>query len=203
MALKAVIWDMGGVLVRTEDSAPREALAKRLGLSRLELEEIVFSSESGRRAGRGEISSAEHYAWVAGAVGLSKGDLPEFIRDFWAGDRVDRTLVDFTAGLRPRLRTGLLSNAWSDARQVVEEAYRFLYAFDEIIFSAEVGLAKPDLRIYQMMLERLGVAPDEAVFIDDFTENITGAEMLGIRAIHFRQSEQALEDLGCLLSQEA
>jgi HAD superfamily hydrolase (TIGR01509 family) len=57
---------------------------------------------------------------------------------------------------------------------------------DDILISAEVGLAKPDPRIYRLAAERLGVRPDEAVFVDDFAANVEGARAVGMRAIHFR-----------------
>jgi epoxide hydrolase-like predicted phosphatase len=67
--------------------------------------------------------------------------------------------------------------------------------FDETVFSAEVGMAKPDARIYQLILNRLGVEPQEAVFVDDFIENVEGARHLGLHAIHFKNSPQALAAL--------
>jgi epoxide hydrolase-like predicted phosphatase len=66
-----------------------------------------------------------------------------------------------------------------------------LDVFDVVIFSAEVRLAKPDPRIYQLMLDKLGVQAAEAIFIDDFQENIDAAQALGIHGVHFENSLQA------------
>jgi HAD superfamily hydrolase (TIGR01509 family) len=66
--------------------------------------------------------------------------------------------------------------------------------------SAEVGVMKPEARIYQMALDALGVAPAESVFVDDFPENVEGARAVGMQAIHFIQPEQALDELHKLLS---
>jgi FMN phosphatase YigB (HAD superfamily) len=60
--------------------------------------------------------------------------------------------------LRPPITT-LLSNAWDNLRGVLEQDWRILDAFDQVIISAEVGLAKPDAPIYQLAVERLGVEP--------------------------------------------
>ncbi len=73
MTIKAIIWDLGGVLVRTEDQAPRTALADRLGLSRQELEQTVFESEMGLRAQRGEIDPVGLWEWVGGTLGVPAG----------------------------------------------------------------------------------------------------------------------------------
>lgn len=118
---------------------------------------------------------------------------------FFAGDRLDQPLVDFIRSLRPRFQTGLLSNAWPGARQMLTEHYPCIDAFDVAVISAEVGMAKPDQRIFQLITERLGVRPPEAVFIDDFSVNIDGARSAGLNAIHFRSHDQVLQELGALL----
>jgi HAD superfamily hydrolase (TIGR01509 family) len=71
-----------------------------------------------------------------------------------------------------------------------------------VIISAEVGLAKPDPRIYQLALERLGVDPPEAVFVDDFLRNVEAARAAGLHAVHFKGPEQARAELEQLLAQE-
>jgi putative hydrolase of the HAD superfamily len=121
--------------------------------------------------------------------------------EFWGGDRLDHELVEYVRGLRPQFKTALLSNAWDDLRIALEGQWSILNAFDEVIISAEVGLAKPDPRVFHLALERLGVKPTEAVFVDDFLHNVEGARAVGMKAIHFRNSEQARADLGALLNQ--
>jgi epoxide hydrolase-like predicted phosphatase len=69
-----------------------------------------------------------------------------------------------------------------------------------MIVSAEVGVMKPDARIYRIALEKLGVAPAEAVLLDDFPKNVEGARAVGMAAIHFTRPEQALDELKRLLA---
>jgi epoxide hydrolase-like predicted phosphatase len=69
-----------------------------------------------------------------------------------------------------------------------------------MIISAEIGVMKPDERIYQIALEKLGVKPSESVFLDDFPKNVEGAIAVGMQAIHFTQPEQALKELKQLLA---
>jgi len=202
MKVKAVIWDMGGVLVRTEDYLPRTALARQFGLSCRELEDVVFENPSARLATAGAIRSEEHWLNVASELHLEPERIGWFQSEFFAGDRLDERCVSFIRGLRPRLKTGLLSNAFSDVRHVTDSLYHYLDAFDVAIFSAEVGLAKPDPRIYALMLERLGVQAGEAVFIDDFIANITGAQSVGLRTIHFHSADQALAELDSALLED-
>ncbi len=199
MVIKAVIWDLGGVLVRTEDGAPRDGLAKRMGLTRAELEELVFSSESGDRAQLGEINVDQHWKNLQAQLGFSTEEMGAFKRQFWQGDVLDRELVDYIRSLRSRYKTGLLSNAFSDLRSVVTDEWKFADAFDTMVISAEVGLVKPDARIYHLALKRLDVLPQAAVFIDDFLHNVEGARRQGLRAVHFRSPGQARAELEQIL----
>jgi glucose-1-phosphatase len=199
MVIQAVIWDLGGVLLRTEDGGPREALARRLGRTRAELEKLVFSSESGDRAQLGEIDVAQHWENLRTQLGFTSDELEMFRQQFWQGDVLDRKLVAYIRELRSRYKTGLLSNAFSDLRAVVTDHWKFADAFDVMVISAEVHLVKPDARIYRLALERLGVAPRQAVFIDDFSYNVEGARAQGLHAIHFRSPSQARAELEQLL----
>jgi FMN phosphatase YigB (HAD superfamily) len=134
------------------------------------------------RASIGEISAEEHWAFVLQRLKRPVSELAAIRAEFFAGDIVDRTLVDTIRSLRGKYKTGLISNAC-----------------DALIISAEVGVMKPEAKIYQLALEQLGVRPNEAVFVDDFEENIEGCEKVGIKGIHFKDPETALQQLRELL----
>lgn len=199
MSIRAVIFDFGGVLVRTEDRSPREQLAERLGMTYDELSNLIFESDSSRQAAAGEISTEEHWEAIREKMDLSPDEFPEASREFWGGDALDHELVNYLRSLRPDYKTGLISNAWDDLRDVLREEWQIADAFDEIVISAEVGVVKPDPQIYRIALERLEVAPQEAVFVDDFPENVAGARAVGMHAIQFKDSRQVREDLEDML----
>lgn len=199
MPIRAVIFDLGGVLVRTEDRTSRTRLAERAGLTYMELSELVFDSQSARRAMRGEITTEEHWEEVNKKLGLSKEEYPQVPLEFWAGDRLDENLVNYLRGLRPQYKTALLSNAWDDLRQMIEEIWKCADAFDQMVISAETGLVKPEPPIYEKVVSDLMVKPKEAVFVDDFPENVAGAKAVGLEAIQFFSPEQILQDLEKLL----
>lgn len=198
MSIKAVFFDLGGVIVRTEFQAPRQQLAERLGLEYDDLVKIVFDSDSGIKATIGEMSSEEHWNSVLKRLKRPASDLPAIRDEFFAGDIVDRTLVDFIRSLRGKYKTGLISNAWGDLRDFIVRE-KFDDAFDKMIISAEVGAAKPEPKIFQIALGQFGVSPGEAVFVDDFLINIEGCEKVGIKGIHFKDPESALKQLEQLL----
>lgn len=198
MNIKAVFFDLGGVIVRTEYQAPRQRLAERLGMEYEDLVGIVFDSESARRATVGEVTAAEHWAMVMKRLKRPASEMQTIRNEFFAGDIVDLELLGFIRSLRGDYKTGLISNAWDDLRgSIVRE--RFDDAFDKMIISAEVGAAKPSARIYRVALEQLEVSPNEAVFVDDFLENVEACEEVGMKGIHFKDPESALRQLEAVL----
>lgn len=196
--IKAVFFDLGGVIVRTEFQAPREHLAERLGMEYEDLVKLVFDSPSSIRASHGEISDKEHWAEVTKRLRRPASETETIREDFFAGDIVDREILDFLQTLRPHYFVGLISNAWPDLRDYIARQ-KFDDAFDHMVISGEVGVMKPEPRIYQIALEQAGVSPDEAVFVDDFYENIEGCEKVGMKGIHFKDPESALKQLKSLL----
>lgn len=197
--IKAIIWDMGGVILRTEDITPRENLAEKLGTTRPRLEWDVFASPAADKATRGEIPSKEHFDEIAKKYHLDKKGMDEFVDLFWSGDCVDQELLAEISKLQAGYKTAMLSNAWDTTREFLTTVFPCLDPFDEVIFSAEVKMAKPQPEIYYLMLSRLGVKPDESVFIDDFSENIVAANTLGIHGIQFKNRDQALFELSGIL----
>jgi epoxide hydrolase-like predicted phosphatase len=198
MSIRAVFFDLGGVLLRTEFQAPRQQLAERLGMEYDDLVKIVFDSDSGIKATMGEISSDEHWDSIMKRLKLPASELDPVRAEFFAGDILDRTLLDYLRSLRGKYKTGLISNAWGNLRDYIVKE-KFDDAFDKMIISAEVGAAKPGPKIFQIALEQFGVKPNEAVFVDDFLINIEGCEKVGIKGIRFKDSESTLRQLKKLL----
>ncbi len=194
-AIRAVIFDMGGVILRTEDLTSRTNLAKKFGLTRKELEMIVFQSPESQQAELGEFTAQQHWNNMARLLHFPPEELEEFQRAYWEGDRADKELEMYIRSLRPRYKTGLLSNAWHGAREKASKLYTFLTAFDVVIYSADVHLRKPDPRIFHLMVARLGVNIHEAVFVDDFVDNIEGAKAVGLKTVLFTGRESAIREL--------
>ena len=197
--IRAVIFDVGGVLIRTVDPSPRRALEERLGLAPGEAERLVFNSPHGAKAQHGIIRSAKLWAWVQTQLGLDEAGLAAFQREFFAGDVLDETLVTLVRELRKRYQTAILSNYMDDLLENVTKRYPMADAFDVIVGSAYEGVTKPDAAIFERVLARLERAPQEAVFIDDLDRNIAGAQAVGLATIHYTPGldvAAALADLG-------
>lgn len=199
MPIKAVIFDVGGVLLRTEDLSGRRKWADRYGLGPWELADVVFNSPAAGAATVGKATEGEVWEAARTALNLSPDELRQFRRDFWSGDRFDDPLLDWVTSLRGRYRTGILSNAWSNARRFLTRNLKITAAFEELIISAEEGVMKPNADIYDRAVRRLGVGPSESVFVDDVLDNVEAARRFGMSAVHFRVGldvPQELEQLG-------
>jgi putative hydrolase of the HAD superfamily len=197
--LKAVIFDFGGVLVRTRSQNRRIAWEQRLGLSRGEAEALVFGGASGTAAQHGQITDEAHWRWLSKRLQLSPDDLARFREEFFADDVLDTALVAYIERLREAgYHLGLLSNASDVARKVFAEVYGVLDRFDSVTISCEEGVMKPDPRIYRVALERAGARAEESVFVDDVAANIESAQQVGMHGIHFCSTEQAIEELAAL-----
>jgi epoxide hydrolase-like predicted phosphatase len=197
--IKAVIFDIGGVLVRTADHSSRRQWEQKLGLAEWESETIVFNSEMGRKAQTGDITDEALWQWVGQRLRLDEAELAAFRAGFWAGDVLDTGLAAFIRTLRPAYQTAVISNATDNLRHALTHQFQIADAFDLIVSSAEEHVMKPDARIYQRTLQRLGRQPAETVFIDDFAHNIQAARELGRATIHFQPDTNvpaALKRLG-------
>ncbi|MFZ2098736.1 MAG: HAD family phosphatase [Anaerolineales bacterium] len=200
MTFKAIIFDLGGVLLRTTDFEPREQLAACLHMSRYQLEEFIFGGESGDRAQRGEISVQQHWENLRQQINYSPQEFQSLLDSFFAHDEIDESLIYYVHELHKTYKTALLSNAWNDLRQVIREKWQFEDAFDAMIISAEVRLVKPDPRIFQLAVDRLGVQANRTIFVDDQQRNVQGAKAVGIQAIQFQTAQQMRFDLEQLLN---
>ncbi|HTX90369.1 MAG TPA: HAD family phosphatase [Anaerolineales bacterium] len=198
MTIKAVYFDFGGVIQRTEFQAPRQHLADGLGIEYEDLVKAVFDSPTAIRATVGEIPEEAHWAAVMRRFRLPADRAESFAAEFFAGDVTDLVLLDAIRDLHKTVKIGLISNAWSGLRPWIV-GKKFDDCFDVMIISAEVKQAKPEAPIFHTALEALGVSPAEAAFLDDFPANVAGANAVGMHAIHFAQPEKALDELQKLL----
>lgn len=200
--IKAIYFDLGGVIVRTEDKAPRTQLGAEFGMTYQQIEKVVFGGGlygTGARASLGAVSEEAHWVNITRSLNLPLDQRRRIQDQFFAGDKIDWKLVEFLREARKTRKVGLISNAWDGLRPWIR-AQKFDDAFDDMTISAEARVAKPMPGIYQQALDALGVKAEESIFVDDFIENIHAASALGMKAIHFRDAEQALAEVQNLLN---
>lgn len=198
MKIHAVFFDFGGVIQRTEFQAPRQQLAQRFNMEYEDIDNIVFNSPSAKQATVGEMTVEQHWHAVAKRLKVSKEQIATVESEFFAGDVIDHAIVEYLRSLRPRFKTGLISNAWSDMREYLVRK-KLAEVFDTLTISAEIGVAKPGAKIYQLALEQAQVKAEAAVFVDDVPANIEACEALGMQGILFKDPQEAMQRLKKLL----
>lgn len=150
MAIRAIIFDLGGVLIEIDWERYRED--ERLGVLR---------------------------------------------ENLWPYETLNTELTQFLVKLRPRYKLATICNGGS--REAMNRKFRLNERMDLMVFDGEEGIAKPDARIYQRTLIRLGVQPEEAVFVDNKESNVDAAQRLGIHSIHFKNTAQTIADIQAVL----
>ena len=199
--IKVLVWDLAGVLLHTVKGTFETLLAERLDVS----EEAVYHairSDVNDRWDLGEIDDESYYTWMLQTLGQPLSKMPivqKFVRDdFYVHPQMLATIRDY----HTRYTTVLLTNFPSHLHEFLRTVWNIDGTFDHVIASCDVKLLKPDPRIYQFALEQAGCSAEEAVFIDDREVNTQGAQSIGMRAIVFRDPQQAVRDLNALLAEK-
>ena len=200
MKFRAVFFDFGGVIQRTEYQAPRQQLAQRFDMEYEDIDKLVFNSPSAVKATVGEVSEKAHWKAIAQRLKIKGDEIEKVEAEFFAGDMVDLSILQYLQSLRPRYKVGMISNAWSGMREYLVRQ-KIDSAFDTLTISAEVGEAKPDAKIYLLALEQAQVKASEAVFVDDVAKNIEACEKVGMKGILFKDPNESMKQLKKLLKE--
>lgn len=203
MAIRAVVFDIGGVLeldvIESVDIGLDARWEQRLGLQPGELDRRM---EPVWRAGSlGKCTEEDVHQEMGKRLDMNQEQIEEYMCEMWDWycGHLNVPMADFFRSLRPRYRTAILSNSFVGARREEQQRYHFEEICDLIIYTHEEGIAKPDPRIYELTCKRLGVQPTQMLFLDDSQQNIAAARALGIHAIHCSETEQAIADVQACL----
>jgi putative hydrolase of the HAD superfamily len=195
MAIKAVIFDIGGVLLHSNERVKAQEWEAQAKLQKGEIFKFINRSGLEDAATRGKISSQELWGRVSEHFKIDPQQIHEFEAEFVASERLNTKLAEFLQSLRPQYKTAMLSNAWPGVREVLNRKYELDKLVDMQLFSCEEGTMKPEAKFYQLVLMRLRVQGYETVFLDDLLVNVDGASLLGMHSIHYRDNEQAIADI--------
>jgi putative hydrolase of the HAD superfamily len=196
-SLRAVIFDYGEVLCQPDPAAHRELIALT-GLDRDTFERHYWRDRHSYDLGRHDGPS--FWRQFAQDAGLSF--TPEQIDALVESDvllwtrLLDPRMLAWVASLQKAgLRTAILSNMVTEVLGRMRRDFLWLDGFTQLTWSCELGIAKPDPAIYLHTCEKLGVRPEEALFLDDKPVNIHAAEQVGLHALHFRSVDHLRADL--------
>ena len=197
--IKAVIWDNAGVLGNARCGSFVQLWVERLGAP---LEEVirVLTGPEHDLWDLGQIETNAFFNYVLRELGLPPEKKAALESVTWDDMQGDMELFAYIRGLHERYTTAILSNFPIFLLEMERAAVPWLgEIFDYQVFSCEVHLLKPDPRIYELTLERIGCAAEEAIFIDDSPINVAGAYQVGMHAILYKKRPQAIQELERLL----
>jgi HAD superfamily hydrolase (TIGR01509 family) len=117
----------------------------------------------------------------------------------WFCGELDTELADFAASLRPRCLTAILSNSADGARREEQARYRFAESYDPVLYSHEIGTAKPDPASFLLACQALDLPPSQVVMVDDVPEFIAGARSVGMHGVLHRTSQETVSKLRALV----
>jgi putative hydrolase of the HAD superfamily len=198
-ALRAVLWDFGGVIT----SSPFDAFARyersnglRDGFLRT-LNATNSDTNAWAAFERGEIDASTFAARFEAEAAAAGGvvDAPAVVAMVRGELRPE--MVEAVRRCRQRLKTALLTNNFLVAGGV--DYGPVLDSFDVVVESSRAGCRKPDPRFYQLACEQLGISPTEAVFLDDLGVNLKPARALGMRTVKVTDPATALDELEALV----
>lgn len=190
--INAAIFDFGGVLT-TSPTAGINVYEDSVGIERGALLRIVTGDsvegdDPWHRLERGELDAREFWFDVRRRVFEELGfeiSLRELTASFAEGFRIRDEIVNVVRELSGKAPLALLTNNVKEFGAVWKSMVPVDELFDTIVDSSDVGMRKPDHRIYRITLEQMGAEPEETVFVDDTLENVEAAEVLGMTGIHF------------------
>ncbi len=203
--VKAIIFDLGGVVI----SSPMQAFfdaEKRLGLTPNFLNKVIVANgekSAWAKLERGELSMDQAFFTAfdkemsdAGAPGLNSKAL---MQDMASSASVNTCMITAIEKLKAKgFKVAALTNNWRDP-QTSGFAKPLKESFDILVESAVEGIKKPDPRIYQICCDRLGINPDNAIFLDDIGRNVKAARALGMQTIKVSDPVLALKELEALV----
>ncbi|KYK28100.1 hypothetical protein AYK20_01690 [Thermoplasmatales archaeon SG8-52-1] len=191
--IKAIIFDWGGVLIESPSKGIISYCANYLKVDVKEFDRVYQKYKQDFQMGK--ISENEFWNRVSLDLGIQKPPIHSLWKDAFIASYIEKKdIFNIVSNLRKNgYKIGILSNTEMPAtRFFYEQNYNL---FDNIVFSCNVGVKKPDSQIYKIILKKLHIQPKEAVIIDDREENIVGANNVGMNAILFINKNQLLKTL--------
>jgi HAD superfamily hydrolase (TIGR01509 family) len=199
--VRAIIFDWGGVMESLPDEGIVVEWERRLALGPGTLPEVLWGG-AWRQYSIGALTGEGYLRHIADGLGFPDvGTADHLLEALNADNRVYSEVAAAARALRGRYKVALLTNAFPGQDALIRERFGLDVhsAFDVYVNSAYVGLRKPAPAIFHFMLERLSVAPQQAVFLDDRLRNVDSARELGIHAVQFVDPSTSLAELESLL----
>jgi epoxide hydrolase-like predicted phosphatase len=192
-----ILLDLGGVVVDVESDRLVLQIAQLLGQTFEDVQAAVYHEELLLPFELGRIRAPAYYDGLKARLRLP-WSYEEFVRAWNGIFTENREVTALLKRLRSRHRLVALSNTNELHLGHIKATIPAAALFEDWVASCDVGLRKPDPRIYELALGRFGVEPSRAVYVDDRPELVEAGRAIGLAAIRFESSEQLERDLRAL-----
>lgn len=197
--IEAIIFDFGRVISAQKPMSLFRNYELELGLAPGVLNRVMFGSQGWEEVLVGRKSLDDYWLEIGPALGLRTPDeIQAFRQRYFSDEAINEGVLDLIHRLHGQYKLAILSNSPPRLSKWLAD-WQILDLFDVVVCSGEEGVAKPDRAIFDLTLARLGVAPEQAVFIDDSPGHVAAAQALGINGIHFTTVGALVVDLDDLL----
>jgi epoxide hydrolase-like predicted phosphatase len=198
MTIKAIIFDIGGVVINDDFLSYAGRFEKKAGMSKEQIYRAILGSSEWRLYFKGKIS--EEKVWKAIKSKYLPPNIADEIRSSWEDIFFPITeTIDLIKRLKQTYKIFFISNVDRKSANFVHKKYPEIFSlFDDGVMSFETGMAKPDKGIYRHALRKFKLKPEECIYIDNQPENIPPARELGIEAVRFQGTEKLKNDLKAL-----
>jgi putative hydrolase of the HAD superfamily len=197
MALRAVIFDYGMVLSTAQEPEAYANLKRITGIENPEFDEHYWRYR--HQYDLGELNGQTYWKKIGqdAKLSLTAAEIDRLIEnDVLMWSTLNEQMLAWVHAVQDAgFKIGILSNMGEELLKYMRQEFGWLGRFDHHTWSCELGIAKPDPAIYTHTCEKLGVAPEEALFLDDKPENIRAAESVGLQAIQFTTVDALREEL--------
>lgn len=189
--IKAIIFDCFGVVVTYGFHAAFTAMGGDIEKDRVMLQDLFGLYN------KGQVSDDELLASLGSHLGIEPAQVKESLAK---DEHLDVQLLKHIVGLKKQYKIGLLSNIGRGGAERYFAGVDTNQYFDDMVLSGEVGMVKPDARIFELAAERLGVEPQACVFVDDSQRNCEAASEVGMRTVVYTSFDQYKREIEQILT---
>ncbi len=195
MALRAVVFDYGIVLTGPPDAEAWANMLRITGLPQERFEPLFWKDRAAYDEGKLTGIGFWHKLLLEAGLPLDRAEeLNGWDARLWTVENPE--MVAWQLKLKQRgMLTAILSNMGDAVLASVEREFDWIQRFDVLVWSFQLGIAKPDAAIYRYTLDKLGTLPEETLFIDDKLPNVEAARALDIQAVEYSSVERLREEL--------
>jgi len=190
--IKAIIFDLGGVILKNTAEAVYEELARALSINFRDLKKLQNKYKD--QMSKGEVSAQEFADTTKNNFNLQENVLLKWKEAYLKVMPINRELIGLVEKLKLKYQVGIISNVPELHAQINKERGIFS-RFNPALISCEIGLIKPQKEIFDLALKLMKLKAEECIFIDDRTKHLEVPKNMGFKIIHYKNNGQLIKEL--------